>query len=243
MMFRYPNNFNCYNDNFNDCCDNNSCQGAQGPRGCPGAVGPMGPMGPMGVPGLMGPAGEQGPIGPQGPQGVIGPTGATGATGATGPAGAPGATGPTGPAGPQGPAVALNVNTSTNVTAQTPPEANSALLFDATQTAAGTAITHTQGTGIFTLGQVGIYQISYNTVATNAAQAALPVSVGVHLTRNTAVIAGTESRSTITAAAHTASLSGTTTVQITAPPVNITLAANDTNGTFSNTSITIRKLD
>lgn len=85
MMFRYPNNFNCYNDNFNDCCDNNSCQGAQGPRGCPGAVGPMGPMGPMGVPGLMGPAGEQGPIGPQGPQGVIGPTGATGATGATEP--------------------------------------------------------------------------------------------------------------------------------------------------------------
>ncbi len=77
MMFRYPNNFNFYNDNFNDCCDNNSCQGAQGPRGCPGAVGPMGPMGPMGVPGLMGPAGEQGPIGPQGPQGVIGPTGAT----------------------------------------------------------------------------------------------------------------------------------------------------------------------
>lgn len=239
-MFRYPNAFDYYYDNFNDCCDNNSRRGLQGPRGCPGVVGPMGPTGPMGAPGLMGPAGEQGPIGPQGPQGAIGPTGVTGPTGPTGPSGIPG---PAGPTGPQGPAAALNVNTSTNVTAQTPPAANSALLFDTTQTAAGTAITHTQGTGIFTLGQVGIYQISYNTVATNAAQAALPVSVGVHLTRNAAVIAGTESKATITAAAHTASLSGTTTVQITAPPVNITLAANDTNGTFSNTSITIRKLD
>lgn len=102
MMFRFPNNFNCCNDNFNDCCEDNGCQGPQGPSGCPGPVGPMGPMGPMGAPGLMGPAGEQGPIGPQGPQGAIGPAGPQGATGPAGPTGATGATGATGPAGPAG---------------------------------------------------------------------------------------------------------------------------------------------
>ncbi len=263
MMFRYPNNFNFCND-FNDCCDNDSCRGPQSPRGCPGSVGPMGPRGPMGAPGLMGPEGKQGPIGPQGPQGMIGPTGAAGPqgvpgpqgavgpqgipgpqgapgpTGATGPQGVPG---PAGPAGPQGPAVALNVNTSANVSAQLPAAANSAILFDTTQTTAGTAITYTQGTGIFTLNQGGIYQISYNAVATNRAEVTPPALVGVHLTRDSVAIAGTESRATIIGATNAVALSGTTTVQVITPPVNITLAASNTNGVFSDASITIRKLD
>lgn len=177
------------------------------------------------------------------PAGATGAAGEAGATGPQGPQGPAGATGATGPQGPAGPAVALNVNTAVNTASQTPAAANAALTFATTQTAVGTAITHTAGSGDFILTQAGTYEISYHTTVTNAAGITPPTLVGMHLASGGTAIPGTESTVTIAAAGNIATLTGTTTVQVTAPPVTITLRADNTNGTFSNTSMTIRKLD
>ena len=130
-----------------------------------------------------------------------------------------------------------------NAADQTPAAANDALTFATTQVEEGTAITHTAGTGTFTLTENGTYQVIYNTVVSDATGTTPPVSVGVTLQNNGTAITGTDSTATITAANDTATLSGNTVVQVTAAPVTITLNADNTNGEFSNTAISIRKLD
>ena len=130
-----------------------------------------GPEGPQGAQGPAGAAGATGATGPEGPQGAQSPAGAAGATGATG------ATGPTGPTGPSG-AIPFNVLYAVNAADQTPAAANDALTFATTQVEEGTAITHTAGTGTFTLTENGTYQVIYNTVVSDATGTTPPVSVG-----------------------------------------------------------------
>lgn len=89
----------------------------------------------------------------------------------------------------------------------------------------------------------GYYFINYTTVATNAASATPPVTVGVHLSKGGEEIPGTAAITTISTANDTAALSGTTIINVTDSPATITLDAENTNGTFTNTSMTIRKLD
>ncbi len=236
-------------------------QGPAGPQGAPGATGPQGPQGLQGLAGAtgatgatgaQGPAGATGATGAQGPAGATGatgatgaqgPAGATGAAGAQGPAGATGATGPTGPTGPAGTVPELNAVTATNEAAQTPAGDNGILLFDNDQVAAGTQVFHSPNTGNFALLANGHYQIYYNTVATNATGVTPPVAVSVHLANGGVAIPGTTAVSSITAANDTVALSGTTIVNVTSTPATITLVSDNQNGSFSNSSITIRRLD
>lgn len=108
---------------------------------------------------------------------------------------------------------------------------------------AGTDIYHASDSGTFTLRTDGNYEVSYHTVVTNAANATPPVSPGVHLTRGGETVAGTTAVSTIPAAGHMAALAGTAVISVTAAPVEISLAANNGEGTFTHSSVTIRKLD
>ncbi|MEY8338888.1 hypothetical protein AALB16_12850 [Lachnospiraceae bacterium 62-35] len=89
----------------------------------------------------------------------------------------------------------------------------------------------------------GTYEISYHTVGTNSATANPPVPVGVHLTANHDVIPGTTSLATVSGADHKVDLSGTAFITVTAVPVEIGLLTETMYGQFTNTSITIRKLD
>lgn len=136
--------------------------GPQGPTGAVGPIGPTGPQGPQGAHGLTGDPGPRGPIGPAGPVGPQGPTGDPGPQGPQGPAG------PSGSGGSFSAAFAANTNGSniavilggTNV-----PLPDSQYIIDPDYTKNG-ANTH------ITVGESGVYYISYKINLTNA----MPVS-------------------------------------------------------------------
>ncbi len=210
--------------------------GAQGSQGIPGVTGPQDPQGPQGVPGVAGPAGSQGL---QGVPGATGPAGAPGATGATGPAGAPGATGATGPAGT---VPVLQALMAVCDGAQAPGR-NGLIYFTEPLFITGTDIAHPMNVGTFSLVKSGTYEISYHSVGTNASSAYLPALVGLHLTANYDVIPGTTSLATVTGEDYKVDLSGTAFITADAVPVKIALMTETMYGRFTNTSVTIRKLD
>ena len=126
---------------------------------------------------------------------------------------------------------------------QTPASAGDALTLDTNQLLEGTAITHTAGSGDISLTATGNYQVAYNTTVTPAAGASPPVTVSAQLEEGGTVIPGTISSATLASAGNTATLSGNAVIQVTSAPVTLTLNANDTDAAYSNTAITVRKLD
>ena len=107
----------------------------------------------------------------------------------------------------------------------------------------GTDILHPMNTGCFSLVASGTYEISYHTIGTNASTANPPVLDGVHLTANHDVIPGTTSLATVSLADQKVDLSGTAFITVTTVPVEIALMTETMYGRFTNSSITIRKLD
>lgn len=199
-----------------------------GPTGATGSTGPTGPTGATGI-GLTGPAG---------------PTGATGATGSvvgiTGPTGPTGATGPTGPTGPTGASAASDLMVAVNDTAQTPEDA-AAIPFSENTFLTGTAITHTAGSGVFSLNQTGIYEVSYSTNLINA-EASLPKTVNVGLYLGETRVPGSFTEQTLTAADQTASLSATLAIPVTTVPAEIYLLNGGTGITYNESILYIRRL-
>lgn len=234
-------------------------QGIQGPMGPQGSQGPAGPTGPMGLTGpigatgptgpmgLTGPAGATGPAGPTGPMGLTGPTGATGPAGPTGPTGATGPTGPmglTGPAGPTGPmgpagsAPAAELLHSVHVPAQEPEDAGLPLIFNTNQVQAGTSITHTAGTGVFSIVRSGIYQILYSVTATDAAA---HKTVTVELQNTGVSIPGSRTSGSTPMSTGTASLSASIILNVTGT-ASISLVPVTADSTFTNASIQLIRL-
>lgn len=225
-------------------------QGGTGPEGPAGPQGPVGPEGPQGaagadgaqgIQGPMGPQGSQGPAGPTGPMGLTGPIGATGPTGPmglTGPAGATGPAGPTGPMGPAGSAPAAELLHSVHVPAQESEDAGLPLIFNTNQVQAGTSITHTAGTGVFSIVRSGIYQILYSVTATDAAA---HKTVTVEL-RNTGVsIPGSRTSGSTPMSTGTASLSASIILNVTGT-ASISLVPVTADSTFTNASIQLIRL-
>ena len=85
-------------------------------------------------------------------------------------------------------------------------------------------------------------QVIYSTTATPATGARPPVTVSVQLEVNGVRVSGTESKTTL-AADYSANLTGNAVVRVNDAPVTLTLNANDTNASYTNIAITIRKLD
>ena len=219
-------------------------QGIQGPMGPQGSQGPAGPTGAAGPMGAPGPAGATGPAGPTGPMGLTGPTGATGPAGPTGPMGLTGPAGPTGPVGPTGPmgpagsAPAAELLHSVHVPAQEPEDAGLPLIFNTNQVQAGTSITHTAGTGVFSIVRPGIYQILYSVTATDAAA---HKTVTVEL-RNTGVsIPGSRTSGSTPMSTGTASLSASIILNVTGT-ASISLVPVTADSTFTNASIQLIRL-
>lgn len=225
-------------------------QGPMGPQGSQGPAGPTGPMGltgPIGATGPTGPMGLTGPAGPTGPMGLTGPTGATGPAGPTGPTGATGPTGPmglTGPAGPTGPmgpagsAPAAELLHSVHVPAQEPEDAGLPLIFNTNQIQAGTSITHTAGTGVFSIVRPGIYQILYSVTATDAAA---HKTVTVELQNTGVSIPGSRTSGSTPMSTGTASLSASIILNVTGT-ASISLVPVTADSTFTNASIQLIRL-
>ena len=205
----------------------NGATGATGPTGATGATGPTGPAGP---------AGDAGATGASGPAGATGPTGATGATGETGPAGPAGTAGATGPTGAAPP---LNALYATNDPSQSPASNGDALTFDTNQVLEGTAISHTAGSGDFTLNDAGIYKITYSVVGTNTTATG---TASVQLNSNGTPVPGSLTSGKITATSDTTTLAASALVNASASDV-ITLTMIGTGYSFTNAGIVIKKED
>ena len=186
----------------------------------------------------MGLTGPIGATGPTGPMGLTGPAGPTGPMGLTGPAGATGPAGPTGPMGPAGSAPAAELLHSVHVPAQEPEDAGLPLIFNTNQVQAGTSITHTAGTGVFSIIRSGIYQILYSVTATDAAA---HKTVTVEL-RNTGVsIPGSRTSGSTPMSTGTASLSASIILNVTST-ASISLVPVTADSTFTNASIQLIRL-
>lgn len=216
-------------------------QGAAGADGAQGIQGPMGPQGSQGPAGPTGPMGLTGPIGatgPTGPMGLTGPAGPTGPMGLTGPAGATGPAGPTGPMGPAGSAPAAELLHSVHVPAQEPEDAGLPLIFNTNQIQAGTSITHTAGTGVFSIVRPGIYQILYSVTATDAAA---HKTVTVELQNTGVSIPGSRTSGSTPMSTGTASLSASIILNVTGT-ASISLVPVTADSTFTNASIQLIRL-
>lgn len=213
-------------------------QGAAGADGAQGIQGPMGPQGSQGPAGPTGPMGLTGPAGPTGPMGLTGPTGATGPAGPTGPMGLTGPAGPTGPMGPAGSAPAAELLHSVHVPAQEPEDAGLPLIFNTNQVQAGTSITHTAGTGVFSIVRSGIYQILYSVTATDAAA---HKTVTVELQNTGVSIPGSRTSGSTPMSTGTASLSASIILNVTGT-ASISLVPVTADSTFTNASIQLIRL-
>ena len=219
-------------------------QGIQGPMGPQGPAGPTGPTGPRGLDGLPGSAGPAGPTGPTGPRGLDGLPGSAGPTGPTGPRGLdglPGSAGPTGPTGPTGPAgsaPAAELLHSVHVPAQEPADAGLPLIFNTNQVQAGTSITHTVNTGVFSITKPGIYQILYSVTATDTSA---HKTVTVELRNSGVSIPGSRTSGSTPMSTGTASLSASIILNVTGT-ASISLVTVSSDSTFTNASIQFVRL-
>ena len=158
--------------------------------------------------------------------------------GLTGPAGATGPAGPTWADGPAGSAPAAELLHSVHVPAQEPEDAGLPLIFNTNQVQAGTSITHTAGTGVFSIVRSGIYQILYSVTATDAAA---HKTVTVEL-RNTGVsIPGSRTSGSTPMSTGTASLSASIILNVTGT-ASISLVPVTADSTFTNASIQLIRL-
>ena len=190
--------------------------GATGPTGPTGAIGATGPTGPTGATGATGPTG---PTGPTGATGAIGPTGPTGATGPTGPSGEDGqaatvrvgtvTTGDPGteaavtnsgtaqdavfdftiPQGSSGSGASPELLSAYSTPSQ-PGSSGSPLLFDRNGTSYGTAISHTAGSGSFTVNKPGVYAVAFHGRFTPVTGSSFPLTNSVYLSQNGSSVPG-----------------------------------------------------
>ncbi len=127
--------------------------------------------------------------------------------------------------------------------AQTVASGTAPLILATTLVQAGTAITHDAGSGIFTLKESGLYEIFYHTDVTAAACA--PTAVTLTLLNGCTPIDGAAASAYVAANDTPVSVSGSTLVSVTGDtPAVISLVspACIKNASYSNTSVTIRKL-
>ncbi|MBQ3615141.1 MAG: hypothetical protein II993_03960, partial [Anaerotignum sp.] len=68
-------------------------------------------------------------------------------------------------------------------------------------------------------------------------------TAALHLEQNGVIIPGSRSSVSLSAAADEQTLSGRSVITVNGTPVTITLVAEDANGSYSNTVLTIQKLD
>ena len=221
-------------------------QGGTGPAGPAGVQGPAGPEGPQGAPGAAGSQGIQGPMGSQGIQGPAGPTGAEGPqgpVGATGPTGPTGAEGPQGPAGPAGEIPPVSALYAVNVPAQTPSSSSSALIFNSNQLEQGTGLTHTPGTGVFSIFQPGIYLVSYSVTGTDITEGTNEddkKTIGIELSANGTAVPGSLTSASVSASG-TVSLASSVLIRV-PDSVSLSLISLEEGSTFTNAGFSIHRL-
>ena len=148
-----------------------------------------------------------------------------------------------GPVGPTGPAASVPASALVNAIALGPTAGTvgTPLAFTGTPVNIGTAISANPAAGTFTLTEPGTYEVAYNSTVTNTTGAG---QQGLQLTSGGAPIPGTVTSAQIAAANNPQQLAASTLVTVSqGNPVTISLVPTAANGTYSNTSLTVERLD
>ena len=171
---------------------------------------------------------------------AAGATGATGATGPTGPEGPAGAAGATGATGPTGSAAAAEL-LSAYSTPAAPAADGQPIVFDQNGVTAGDAVSHTAGSGIFTVSEPGIYSVSFHGNCSPASGASFPLSTALSLYQDGPVVPGATAQHTFQSASDTATLSFSVPVQVTSVPSQLQVTAQGENFLYSLITMTVTK--
>ena len=245
--------------------------GPTGPTGATGVTGPTGPAGVTGVTGPTGPTGVTGVTGPTGPTGPTGVTGVTGPTGPTGSAGTTGTAatvrvGTVTTGDPNTQAAVTNSGTEQNAVLDftiprgsdgsnapvqllsaysTPPQTGATgtvFLFDRNAASYGNAITHTNGSGSFSIQQPGVYLASFNGSIGPASGVTFPMNVGVSLTQGGTAIPGASSQHTFHTSSDTATVAFTAPVTVSSAPSSLEVVGSAGSYFYSTISLTLYRL-
>ena len=179
----------------------------------------------------------EGVTGPTGPRGATGPAGATGPRGATGPAGATGPRGATGPAGTE-------VREALSAYS-TPAQAGSdgqGLIFDRNGVIAGTVISHTANSAVFTVNQPGIYYAAFHGTFAPVSNSVFPMGLSVYLQQNGAAVPGAGAQYTFQSASGMENLSFSQMIEITAVPAALQVTGSGGRFLYADVGLTIQRL-
>ena len=170
--------------------------------------------------------------------GPAGPTGPTGATGPTGPTGPIGITGPTGPTG-SSPSTEL---LSAYSTPSAPGSNNQPLIFDQNAVTVGSSISHTAGSGNFTINTPGLYTVSFHGNISPVSCGTFPVTVTLFLTANGTAVPGALASHTFHTSSDTATLSFSFPMLVPCAPTLLNVLAQGDNFLYTAVSLSIYKL-
>ena len=164
-------------------------------------------------------------------------TGAAGTTGPTGPTGAAGATGPTGPAGSSSP----ELFSAYSIPAQ-PGTSGTTLLFDQNGLSYGSAVSHTAGSGTFTINKPCLYTVALHAALAPASGVTFPLAIVVTLQQNGTSVPGGTALHTFHTSSDTANISLTVPIEVAATPATLDAMPSGGNFLYSALGMTIYRL-
>ncbi len=120
--------------------------------------------------------------------------------------------------------------------------AGNPLIFDRNSATYGSDISHTNGTGTFTIQQPGVYLVNFNGALSPASGATFPVNLGVSLSQDGSSVPGAASQHTFQSASETAAVSFTTPVTVSTAPSTLEVLGTGDSYTYGTTGLTIQRL-
>ncbi|MBU5434087.1 hypothetical protein [Pseudoflavonifractor sp. MSJ-37] len=114
-------------------------------------------------------------------------------------------------------------------------------MFPTDQVLLGTSVSHAAGTGAVTLNDAGTYEVLYTSDAAAANGTTPPVVASLQLNSNGTQVPGSLSTATAETAEQTVPLSNSALITVTGA-TTLELVANNTDATFSNASLMVRRI-
>ena len=118
----------------------------------------------------------------------------------------------------------------------------SPLLFDRNAATYGDAISHTAGSGTFTIQQPGVYMASFNGTMSPGTGASFPLNVGVSLSQGGSNVPGAASQHTFQSASEAATVAFTSPVTVSSAPSTVQVVTSGGPYVYGTTSLTLTRL-
>ena len=116
------------------------------------------------------------------------------------------------------------------------------LIFDRNGVIAGTAISHTANSAVFTVNQPGIYYAAFHGTFAPVSNSAFPMGLSVYLQQNGAAVPGAGAQYTFQSASGMENLSFSQMIEITAVPAALQVTGSGGRFLYADVGLTIQRL-